>query len=171
MKLTNPVPLPGEFSAGKCAPSPQRQRTCLLSTNAPARALRRNKLTGKYRHIPLVVLVGGSSLDFVVPQLVTDALAHYRPVAGRVNIRGSEAPKKRGGHRLILSPHKEFPYADSNHSPGYRHHYRYQRLRQPPHEVLLGIEEEGIPSCFSVTRQDAVDSAWQAARSLPLLVA
>ncbi|CAC0107108.1 hypothetical protein ST616_02431 [Salmonella enterica subsp. enterica serovar Typhisuis] len=39
------------------------------------------------------------------------------------------------------------------------------------HEVLLGIEEEGIP--FLLQRHpagDVVDSAWQAARSSPLLV-
>ncbi|EAS6948242.1 hypothetical protein LA810_003881, partial [Salmonella enterica subsp. enterica serovar Hadar] len=50
------------------------------------------------------------SLDFEVPQLVTDALAHYRLVAGRGNIRGSEGPRNAVATGLILSWHKEFAY-------------------------------------------------------------
>ena len=39
-------------------------------------------------------------------------------------------------------------------------------------EVLLGIEEEGIPFLLQHhPAGDVVDSAWQAARSSPLLVA
>lgn len=39
------------------------------------------------------------------------------------------------------------------------------------HEVLLGIEEEGIPFLLQHhPAGDVVDSAWQAARSSPLLV-
>ncbi|EHC50576.1 Propanediol dehydratase reactivation factor small subunit [Salmonella enterica subsp. enterica serovar Hvittingfoss str. A4-620] len=39
------------------------------------------------------------------------------------------------------------------------------------HEVLLGIEEEGIPFLLQHhPAGDIVDSAWQAARSSPLLV-
>lgn len=78
-------------------------------TNA-LRALRQVSPTGNIRDIPFVVLVGGSSLDFEVPQLVTDALAHYRTVAGRGNIRGSEGPRNAVATGLILSPHKEFAY-------------------------------------------------------------
>ncbi len=43
--------------------------------------------------IDFVVLVGGSALDFEIPQLVTKALADYRVVAGRANIRGTEGPR------------------------------------------------------------------------------
>ncbi len=50
-----------------------------------------------------MVLVGGSSPDFEVPQLVTDALAHYRLVAGRGNIRGTEGPRNAVATGLILS--------------------------------------------------------------------
>ncbi|EKO2585411.1 diol dehydratase reactivase subunit alpha, partial [Salmonella enterica] len=78
-------------------------------TNA-LRALRQVSPTGNIRDIPFVVLVGGSSLDFEVPQLVTDALAHYRLVAGRGNIRGSEGPRNAVATGLILSWHKEFAY-------------------------------------------------------------
>ncbi|TGD95388.1 diol dehydratase reactivase subunit alpha, partial [Salmonella enterica subsp. enterica serovar Poona] len=79
------------------------------ATTAP-RALRQVSPTGNIRDIPFGVLVGGSSLDFEVPQLVTDALAHYRLVAGRGNIRGSEGPRNAVATGLILSWHKEFAY-------------------------------------------------------------
>lgn len=59
--------------------------------------------TGNIRDIPFVVLVGGSSLDFEIPQLVTDALAHYRLVAGRGNIRGCEGPRNAVASGLLLS--------------------------------------------------------------------
>ncbi|PWW85125.1 diol dehydratase reactivase subunit alpha, partial [Clostridium perfringens] len=41
------------------------------------RALKSVSPTGNIRDIEFVVLVGGSSLDFEVPELVTDALSHY----------------------------------------------------------------------------------------------
>ncbi|WP_192962881.1 diol dehydratase reactivase ATPase-like domain-containing protein, partial [Klebsiella pneumoniae] len=43
------------------------------------------------------------SLDFEIPQLVTDALAHYRLVAGRGNIRGCEGPRNAVASGLLLS--------------------------------------------------------------------
>lgn len=61
-------------------------------TNA-LRALKQVSATGDIRAIDHVVLVGGSALDFEVPQLVTDALSQYGIVAGRGNIRGSEGPR------------------------------------------------------------------------------
>jgi hypothetical protein len=116
-----------------------------------------------------VVLVGGSSLDFEIPQLVTDALAHYRLVAGRGNIRGSE------GHATRWPP--------ALFSPGIRSSRMDSKQAAPViaiavidgcdgqwREVLLGIEEEGIP--FLAPGHPAGDRghAWQAARSSPLLV-
>nr|AAC27925.1 unknown [Clostridium pasteurianum DSM 525 = ATCC 6013] len=49
--------------------------------------------TGSIRDIEFVVLVGGSSLDFQVPQLITDALSKYGVVAGQGNIRGLDGPR------------------------------------------------------------------------------
>ncbi|MGS9102541.1 diol dehydratase reactivase ATPase-like domain-containing protein, partial [Salmonella enterica subsp. enterica serovar Infantis] len=73
-------------------------------TNA-LRELRHVIKTFNIRYIPFVLLVGGSSLDFEVPQLFTDALAHYRLDAGRGNIRGSEGPRNAVATGLILSCH------------------------------------------------------------------
>lgn len=49
------------------------------------------------------MLVGGSALDFEIPQLVTKALAEYRVVAGRANIRGTEGPRNAVATGLVLS--------------------------------------------------------------------
>ncbi|MGK7440319.1 propanediol dehydratase reactivase alpha subunit PduG [Salmonella enterica] len=103
------VPLPGDLALEKVRAIRRSAKERVFVTNA-LRALRQVSPTGNIRDIPFVVLVGGSSLDFEVPQLVTDALAHYRLVAGRGNIRGSEGPRNAVATGLILSWLKEFAY-------------------------------------------------------------
>ncbi|ECA5762182.1 propanediol dehydratase reactivase alpha subunit PduG [Salmonella enterica subsp. enterica serovar Kottbus] len=103
------VPLPGDLALEKVRAIRRSAKERVFVTNA-LRALRQVSPTGNIRDIPFVVLVGGSSLDFEVPQLVTDALAHYRLVAGRGNIRGSEGPRNAVATGLILSWHKEFAH-------------------------------------------------------------
>ncbi|MBV0144166.1 propanediol dehydratase reactivase alpha subunit PduG [Klebsiella quasipneumoniae] len=103
------VPLPGDLALEKVRAIRLSAKERVFVTNA-LRALRQVSPTGNIRDIPFVVLVGGSSLDFEVPQLVTDALAHYRLVAGRGNIRGSEGPRNAVATGLILSWHKEFAH-------------------------------------------------------------
>ncbi len=103
------VPLPGDLVLEKVRAIRRSAKERVFVTNA-LRALRQVSPTGNIRDIPFVVLVGGSSLDFEVPQLVTDALAHYRLVAGRGNIRGSEGPRNAVATGLILSWYKEFAH-------------------------------------------------------------
>lgn len=103
------VPLPGDLALEKVRAIRRSAKERVFVTNA-LRALRQVSPTGNIRDIPFVVLVGGSSLDFEVPQLATDALAHYRLVAGRGNIRGSEGPRNAVATGLILSWHKEFAH-------------------------------------------------------------
>ena len=103
------VPLPGDLALEKVRAIRRSAKERVFVTNALS-ALRQVSPTGNIRDIPFVVLVGGSSLDFEVPQLVTDALAHYRLVAGRGNIRGSEGPRNAVATGLILSWHKEFAH-------------------------------------------------------------
>ncbi len=71
-------------------------------TNA-LRALRSVSPTANVRDIAYVVLVGGSALDFEIPQLVTKALAEFRVVAGRANIRGSQGPRNAVATGLVLA--------------------------------------------------------------------
>ena len=75
-------------------------------TNA-IRALAKVSPTNNVRDISFVVLVGGSALDFEVPQLVTDALSQYNVVAGRANIRGTEGPRNAVATGLVLASTEE----------------------------------------------------------------
>lgn len=67
------------------------------------RALQAVSPTHNVRDIPFVVIVGGSALDFEIPQLVTDELSQYALVAGRGNVRGTEGPRNAVATGLILS--------------------------------------------------------------------
>lgn len=100
------VPLRGDLALEKVHAIRRSAKERVFVTNA-LRALRQVSPTGNIRDIPFVVLVGGSSLDFEIPQLVTDALAHYRLVAGRGNIRGTEGPRNAVATGLLLSWQKE----------------------------------------------------------------
>ncbi|EHC2214525.1 diol dehydratase reactivase subunit alpha [Escherichia coli] len=103
------VPIPGDLTLEKVRAVRRSAKERVFVTNA-LRALRQVSPSGNIRDIPFVVLVGGSSLDFEVPQLVTDALAHYRLVAGRGNIRGSEGPRNAVATGLLISWHRELAH-------------------------------------------------------------
>jgi len=79
-----------------------RAKERVFVTNA-LRALAAVSPTSNVRDIAHVVLVGGSALDFEIPQLVTRALGEYRVVAGRANIRGSEGPRNAVATGLVLA--------------------------------------------------------------------
>ncbi len=55
------------------------------------------------RKIPNVVLVGGSAEDFEIPEMLMQALAEYRIVCGRGNIRGTEGPRNAVATGLVMS--------------------------------------------------------------------
>lgn len=95
-------PLPGNLGIEKVKLVRQTAKKRVFVTNA-IRALKHVSPTGNIRDIPFVVLVGGSALDFEIPQLVTDALSHYNLVAGRGNVRGIEGPRNAVATGLILS--------------------------------------------------------------------
>ena len=79
-----------------------RAKERVFVTNA-LRALAAVSPTSNVRDIAHVVLVGGSALDFEIPQLVTKALAECRVVAGRANIRGSQGPRNAVATGLVLA--------------------------------------------------------------------
>ncbi|MDO5426000.1 MAG: diol dehydratase reactivase subunit alpha [Eubacteriales bacterium] len=67
------------------------------------RALREVAPEHDLKQIPNVVLVGGSAEDFEVPEMLTEALADYRIVCGRGNIRSQEGPRNAVATGLVLS--------------------------------------------------------------------
>lgn len=102
LKEGNFIPLQGELSMERIKLIRQQAKQKVFVTNA-IRALTRVSPTGNVREIQFVVLVGGSALDFEVPQMVTDTLSQYKVVAGRGNIRGTEGPRNAVATGLVLS--------------------------------------------------------------------
>ncbi|MCV78575.1 diol dehydratase reactivase subunit alpha [Listeria monocytogenes] len=96
------VPIPGDASIEKIKLIRRSAKERVFVTNT-IRALKYVSPTGNIRDIPFVVIVGGSALDFEIPQLITDALSHYSLVAGRGNIRGKEGPRNAVATGLILA--------------------------------------------------------------------
>ncbi|WP_019152639.1 diol dehydratase reactivase subunit alpha [Robertmurraya massiliosenegalensis] len=102
LKDGNMIPIPGQLSVEKIKIVRRGAKEKVFVTNA-LRALTMVSPTGNIRDMEFVVLVGGSALDFEVPQLVTDALSQYSVVAGRGNIRGTEGPRNAVATGLILA--------------------------------------------------------------------
>ena len=96
------IPIPINASMEKIKRIRKEAKHKVFVTNS-IRALTMVSPTGNIRDIDFVVLVGGSALDFEVPQLVTDALSQYGIVAGRANIRGSEGARNAVATGLVLA--------------------------------------------------------------------
>jgi len=96
------VPIPGDLNIEKIKRIRQTAKKRVFVENA-IRALKHVSPTGSIRDIPFVVIVGGSALDFEIPQLGTDELSRYNLVAGRGNIRAIEGPRNAVATGLILA--------------------------------------------------------------------
>lgn len=96
------VPVNTKYSIEKIRFVRREAKEKVFVTNA-LRALKRISPTGDIRSMEHVVLVGGSSLDFEIPQFITDALSQYGVVAGRGNIRGTQGPRNAVATGLVLS--------------------------------------------------------------------
>ncbi|MDD4691270.1 diol dehydratase reactivase subunit alpha [Eubacterium aggregans] len=96
------VPVPGNHSLERIKQVRREAKEKVFVVNA-IRSLERVSPTGNVRDMEFVTLVGGSALDFEVPQMVTDALSRYSIVAGRANIRACEGPRNAVATGLVLS--------------------------------------------------------------------
>ena len=67
------------------------------------RALEKVSVTGNITEFEHVVLVGGSSLDFELGNMVTDALTYYGIISGKANVRETEGPRNAVATGLLLS--------------------------------------------------------------------
>lgn len=101
LKEDGMVPIMEDVSLEKVRFVRRKAKEKVFVTNA-LRALSQVSLTGDIRGIEHVVLVGGSALDFEIPQMVTDALSSFGVVAGRGNIRGSLGPRNAVATGLVL---------------------------------------------------------------------
>ena len=96
------IPLDSNQSLEKIKNVRREAKEKVFVTNT-LRALKKVLPSGNIRDIDYVVLVGGSALDFEIPQMVTEALSHYGVVAGKGNIRGVEGPRNAVATGLALS--------------------------------------------------------------------
>lgn len=96
------VPLDGHENLEKVKQVRQEAKKKVFVTNS-IRALSMVSPTGNPKDISFVVMVGGSALDFEIPNFVTDALSEYDIVAGRGNIRGTEGPRNAVATGLALA--------------------------------------------------------------------
>ncbi|MBS4534544.1 diol dehydratase reactivase subunit alpha [Clostridium sp. D2Q-14] len=102
LKEGNMIPIPINESLEKIKMVRKTSKERVFVTNA-IRALKMVSTTGNIRDIDYVALLGGSALDFEIPQLVTNSLAQYGIVSGRANIRGIEGPRNAVATGLVLS--------------------------------------------------------------------
>jgi len=105
LKEDSMVPIPTNHSLEKIKLVRREAKRRVFVANA-LRSLKRVSPTNNIRDIHFVVLVGGSALDFEVPELVTESLAEYGIVAGRGNIRGVEGPRNAVATGLVLAATK-----------------------------------------------------------------
>ena len=78
----------------------------MLVENA-LRALKKVSPTGRLYGLSHVVLLGGSSLDFELANMLTEALSHYGITAGKGDVRGCEGPRNAVATGLLLSALEE----------------------------------------------------------------
>ncbi|MGL6294526.1 diol dehydratase reactivase subunit alpha, partial [Eubacterium aggregans] len=96
------VTVPGNHSLERIKQVRRDAKEKVFVVNA-IRSLERVSSTGNVRDMEFVTLVGGSALDFEVPQMVTEVLSRYSIVAGRANIRACEGPRNAVATGLVLS--------------------------------------------------------------------
>ena len=96
------VPVPIAEPLPKIASIRKEAKRKVFVGNA-LRALEQVAPAGNIRLIDYVVLVGGSALDFEIPEMLTDALLEYGVVTGRANVRGVEGPRNAVATGLVLS--------------------------------------------------------------------
>lgn len=96
------VPIPTRHSVDRIRDVRRTAKHRVFVVNA-LRALKQVAPYRDLRQIGFVVLLGGSALDFEIPELIADALAPYGVVCGTGNVRGSEGPRNAVASGLVLA--------------------------------------------------------------------
>lgn len=96
------VPISARVSLEKIRAVRRDSKYKVFVVNA-VRALKDISPSGELRAIDFVVLVGGSALDFEIPEMISDELSHYSIVCGGGNIRGYEGPRNAVATGLVIS--------------------------------------------------------------------
>jgi diol dehydratase reactivase alpha subunit len=96
------VPIPISHGLDRIRRVRRDAKRRVFAVNA-LRALREVAPHGNVRGIDFVVLIGGSALDFEIPELVAEALADHGVVCGTGNVRAVEGPRNAVATGLVES--------------------------------------------------------------------
>lgn len=102
MTPSGPAPLATRHGIDQVRRVRRAAKSRVFVVNA-LRALRQIAPGGSLRALDFVVLLGGSALDFEIPDLIADALAPYGVVCGTGNIHGTEGPRNAVASGLVDS--------------------------------------------------------------------
>jgi diol dehydratase reactivase alpha subunit len=96
------IPIDSKISMEKMMEIRKTIKTKVFVKNS-IRALMQIAPDNKIRNIPNIVLVGGSALDFEIPDLILNELSKHKIVTGRGNIRNCEGPRNAVATGLLMS--------------------------------------------------------------------
>ncbi|MBU5484752.1 diol dehydratase reactivase subunit alpha [Clostridium sp. MSJ-11] len=102
VKENEMVPIPTKHTIDKIRMVRREAKRRVFITNV-LRALKEISPNNNIRSIDFVVLLGGSAMDFEIPEMISDELSHYGIVCGRGNIRGEEGPRNAVATGLVIS--------------------------------------------------------------------
>jgi diol dehydratase reactivase alpha subunit len=100
MTPDGPVPVTTRHSIDHVVRVRREAKRRVFVVNA-LRALRQVAPSGSLRMLDFVVLLGGSALDFEIPQMIADALAGSGVVCGTGNVHGTEGPRNAVASGLV----------------------------------------------------------------------
>lgn len=95
-------PVPARHSLDKIRQVRQSAKQKVFVVNA-LRALEQVAPGGNLRQIGFVVVLGGSALDFEIPDMIAEAVADLGIVCGTGNVRGTEGPRNAVATGLVAS--------------------------------------------------------------------
>jgi diol dehydratase reactivase alpha subunit len=95
-------PVPARHSVEKIRQVRREAKRRVFVVNA-LRALEQVAPGRNVRQIDFVVVLGGSALDFEIPDMIADALAEYGIVCGTGNVRGCEGPRNAVATGLVAN--------------------------------------------------------------------
>jgi diol dehydratase reactivase alpha subunit len=95
-------PIPTRHSVEKIRQVRREAKSRVFVVNA-LRALEQVAPGGHVRQIGFVVVLGGSALDFEIPDMIADAVAEFGIVSGTGNVRGREGPRNAVATGLVAS--------------------------------------------------------------------
>ena len=96
------IPIPTKHSIEKIRMVRRESKEKVFVTNIK-RALKDIAPDHNIRSVDFVVLVGGSALDFEIPEMISDELSHYGVICGSGNIRGLMGPRNAVATGLVIA--------------------------------------------------------------------